>query len=38
MTYLVYLATYKTQRGTSRQYVGHTRCLDAQPRLRARIA
>jgi len=30
MAYLVYLATYKSQRGTSRQYVGHTRCLDAR--------
>ena len=30
MTYLVYLATYKTQRGTPRQYVSHTRCLDAR--------
>ena len=30
MTYLLYLATYKTQCGTSRQYVGYTRCLDAR--------
>ena len=26
----MYLATYKTQCGTSRQYVGYTRCLDAR--------